>query len=104
VAGNVAIWLRTRELLSAFNQRRARQRPLSRFTPQAHRLFYQPGLCAVPRQQFRLGFGNIYKLTFKCFSDASVKRTARHAMAESEPEVEPGVAGKLINGGGDKNG
>ena len=33
----------------------------------------------MPRQQFRLGLGNIYKLTFKCFSDASVKPTARIA-------------------------
>ena len=40
-----------------------------------HRLLDQPRLSAVPRQQFWLGFGNIYKLTFECFSDASVKRT-----------------------------
>ena len=35
--------------------------------------------CAVPCQHLRLRFGNIYKLTFKCFSDASVKSTARLA-------------------------
>ena len=46
---------RARELLRGFNQRRALQRPLSRFAPPFDRGFGQARLREVMRQQLRLG-------------------------------------------------
>ena len=51
-----------RELLYGFNQRRALQRPLSRFAPQARSLLDQASLGAVTRQQLRLALGNLREL------------------------------------------
>ena len=58
---------RARELLYGLDQRRALQRPLSRFAPQARGLLDQSGLGAVTRQQFGLVFGDLGELTFKTF-------------------------------------
>ena len=69
----------TRELLYGFDQRRALQRPLSRFAPQARGLLDQPGLGAVTRQQLRLALGDLGELAFEGFGDASVKRASRLA-------------------------
>src|SRR5258706_13923980 len=69
----------TRELLYGFNQRRALQRSLSRFAPQAHRLLDQSGLGAMARQQLRLTLGDLRKVAFKGLGDAGMKRTSRLA-------------------------
>ena len=68
-----------RELLCGFDQRRALQRPLSRFAPQARGLLDQPSLGAVTRQQLRLALGNLGELAFEGFGDAGVKRASRLA-------------------------
>jgi len=52
---------------------------LSRFAPQTRRLLDQPGLGAVTRQNLGLTFGNLSKIGFKRFDDATVKRTSRLA-------------------------
>jgi hypothetical protein len=70
---------RTSELLCGFNQRRALQRPLSRFAPEACGLFDQAGLGAVTRQQLRLTLGDIRELALECFGDTGVKRASRLA-------------------------
>ena len=70
---------RARELLYGFDQRRALQRPLSRFAPQARGLLDQPSLGAVTRQQFGLVLGNLGELAFESFGDAGVKRASRLA-------------------------
>ena len=75
------------ELLYSFNQRRALQRPLSRFAPQARRLLDQPGFGAVTRQQLRLVLGNLGELAFEGFSDASVKRASRLAQQRAVGRV-----------------
>ena len=68
-----------RELLHGFDQRRALQRPLSRFAPQAYGLLDQSGFGAVTRKQFRLALGDLRELAFKRLGDASVKRASRLA-------------------------
>src|SRR5262249_56466422 len=70
---------RTSELLCGFNQRRALQRPLSRFAPEARGLLDQAGLGAVTRQQLRLTLGDIHELALECFGDTGVKRASRLA-------------------------
>ena len=62
-----------RELLRGLDQRRARQRPLSRLAPKARGLLDQASLGAMTRQQFGLVLGNVRELTFQGFGDASVK-------------------------------
>ena len=64
---------------TAFDKRRARQRPLSCVAPEAGRLFDQSSLCVMTCQQLRLVLGNLGELTFKCFGNASVKHTSRLA-------------------------
>jgi hypothetical protein len=49
----------TGELRHCFHQRRALQRPLSSFAPQAYGLLDQTGLGAVTRQQLGLTFGYV---------------------------------------------
>jgi hypothetical protein len=70
---------RTRELLDCFNQRRACQRPLSRFAPQARGLLGQAGRSAVTRQQLWLAFGNLRELALDGFGDAGMQRASRLA-------------------------
>src|SRR5258708_37150530 len=79
----------TRELLYGFNQRRALQRPLSRFAPQAHRLLDQSGLGAMARQQLRPPLGDLRKLAFKALGDAGMKRTSRLAQHPARGPVLP---------------
>ena len=67
------------KLLCGFDQRRALQRPLSRFAPQVRGLLDQPGLGAVTRQQLRLVLGDLRELAFKGFGDTGVKRASRLA-------------------------
>ena len=70
---------RMRKLLVSFDQRRALQRPLSRFAPKARRLLDQSGLGAMTRQKLRLALGNVGELAFKGFGDTGVKRASRLA-------------------------
>ena len=69
----------TGELRHCFHQRRALQRPLSSFAPQAYGLLDQTGFGAVTRKQFRLTLGDLRELAFKRLGDASVKRASRLA-------------------------
>jgi hypothetical protein len=70
---------RLTKLRDPFDQGRAPQRPLSRFAPKASSFLDQTSFRAMASQKFWLDFGNISKLTFKCRSDASVKRTSGFA-------------------------
>ena len=54
-----------RELLYGFDQRRALQRPLSRFAPQARRLLDLPSFGAVTRQQLWLALADVGELAFE---------------------------------------
>ena len=69
----------TSELGRGLDQRRTRQRPLSRFAPQARGLFDQASLGAVTRQQLRLALGNLGELAFEGFGDTGVKCASRLA-------------------------
>ena len=69
----------TGELRHCFHQRRALQRPLSSFAPQAYGLLDQAGFGAVTRKQFRLTLGDLRELALKRLGDASVKRASRLA-------------------------
>ena len=66
----------TSELRCSFDQRRALQRSLSRFAPQARGLIDQPSLGAMMRQQLRLALGDLGELAFKGFGDTGVKRAS----------------------------
>ena len=68
-----------RKLLRGFDQRRARQRPLSRLAPKTRGLLDQPGLSAVARQELGLALGDVGELAFEGFGDAGVKRASRLA-------------------------
>ena len=67
------------ELRHCFYERRALERPLSRFAPKARRFLDLPGLGAVTRQQLRLVLGNLGELAFKGFGDLRMKRASRLA-------------------------
>jgi hypothetical protein len=64
------------ELLCSFDQRRARQWPLSCFAPQARSLLNQ-ARGTVTRQQLRLVLGDLGELFFNGFGDASMKHASR---------------------------
>jgi hypothetical protein len=68
---------RAAKLLCGFNKCRAFQRPLSRFPPKSHGFFNQASLCAVTRHKLGLVLGNLGKLGFEDFGDASMKRAPR---------------------------
>jgi hypothetical protein len=70
---------RAGELLCGFDQRRARQRPLSRFTPKVRGLLDQSCLCAVTRQQFRQVLSNLSELALKRFGNTGVQSASRLA-------------------------
>ena len=80
---------RARELRHGFNQRRALQRPLSRFAPKARGLLDQPGFGAVTRQNLRLVLGDVSEVAFERFGDASVQRTSRLA--------QKGAVGRILD-------
>src|ERR1700722_18617946 len=63
----------------ALEERRPRQRPLSRLAPQARGLLDQAGLGAMARQQLRLAFRDLTELAFEGFDDAGVQRASRLA-------------------------
>src|SRR5580700_9456728 len=67
----------TCELSYRFNQRRMRQRPLTRFAPQARGLLDQARISAVTRKQFGLVLGNLGELGLKRSGDTSVQRASR---------------------------
>ena len=80
VPANEAIWVRARvSCASALQQRRARQRLLSRPGPQARSLLDQARLGAMTRQQVRLARDHFRELAFEGFGDTSVKRAPRLA-------------------------
>jgi hypothetical protein len=72
------------ELLCGFGQRRALQRPLTRFTPQACGLLDHASLSAVTCQKLRWAFGHFREFTLKGFCYAGGQggrralRTALH--------------------------
>ena len=68
----------TGELRPSLHQRRALERPLSRFAPQAG-LLDLPGLGSVMPQQLRRALGNFDELAFERFGDAGEKRSPRLA-------------------------
>src|SRR5271166_2987752 len=68
---------RVGELSRRLNQRRALQRPLSRFAPKESGLLDQTGLGAVTRQKLGLALGNRGELALKGFGDAGVKGASR---------------------------
>ena len=67
---------RTCELLCGFNQRRALQRPLSRFAPPFDRSLGQARLREVMREQLRLGRSGGGKLVAQNLGDAAVQDLA----------------------------
>ena len=64
----------TRELRHSLYQRRALQRPLSCFAPQARGFLDLARLGAVTRQQLGLAFSDVREVAIECFGDAGVKR------------------------------
>jgi hypothetical protein len=64
------------ELRYRLNQRRAFERPLSRFAPQERGLLDQSGFGAVTRQQLGLAFGDLRELAFECFGDAGMEHAS----------------------------
>ena len=70
---------RAGELLCGFDQRRALQRPLSRFTPKARGLFDLASFGAMTRQNLRLVLSNLSEMALKRFGDTSVQRASRLA-------------------------
>jgi hypothetical protein len=80
------------DLFKGFHQRRALQRPLSRFAPQAHRFLDLPGFSAVTRQQLGLAFGNVGELTFEDFAarlDRCLARSASARLMEAKTLPQP---------------
>ena len=70
---------RPRELLGRFDQRRLRQRPLSRFAPKACGFLDQAGLGPMACQQLRSALGDIGELDFKRFGNAGMQRASLFA-------------------------
>src|SRR5579862_6414680 len=67
------------ELTCGFNERRSRQRPLTRFAPEERGPLDQSCLATMTREQFRLVLGDIGEPGLKHFRDARVKRASRLA-------------------------
>ena len=61
------------KLLDGFDQRRARQRPLSGLAPQTRSFLDQASLSAVTRQNLRLVFGDFSEVAFESFGDAGMQ-------------------------------
>ena len=78
---------RARKLLDGFNQRRARQRPLSGLTPQTGRFLDQASLGAVTSQNLRLVLGDVSELTFEDVRDVSMKSATRLSQQRSVGRV-----------------
>ena len=62
------------ELRYSFDQRRARQRPLPRLTPQERGRLDRTGLSKVTGEQFRLVLGNLGECAFEGFGDTGVEQ------------------------------
>src|SRR5262249_36608977 len=84
-------------LRDCLNQRRAIERPPSRFAPEKRGLLDQSGFGAVTRQQLRLVLGSLRELGLKGFSDTGVERASRLAQQRAIGRVlYEGVFEKVI--------